>query len=236
MRASLGLQSQDSGAVGSGAHRLSEIAARLGAPATALARPLVRLQELGLLDRQQPFGDAERGGKRSLYRIGDTFSRMWFRIVAPHRAALATGSRATHTALWTRHAGRLVSEAWEDLCRAATPRLTSSLFRGAGPWGPALRYWKGHGPEWDLVAESIAGDALLLGEVKWSERPYTEAALEDAIRTLLAKGAPHERWAYGRRLVHTLFVPRLAAKSRRLSLAGRMSEIVTAEDILAALR
>lgn len=124
---------------------------------------------------------------------------------------------------------------WEDLCRAATPRLTASLFSGEGPWGPALRYWKGNGPEWDLVAGSIGGDALLLGDVRWSEQPVTEAVIEETSRALLAMGAPHERWAHRRRLVHSLFVPRLARTRRRPSV-GRLSVVITAEDILAALR
>ncbi len=222
-------------AVGSGAHRLSEIAGRLGTSATTLTRPLIRLQELGLLKREQPFGDAELGGKRSLYRIGDPFMRMWFRIVAPHRAALVAGGPATRAALWARHAAHLAAEAWEDLCRAATPRLMATLFSGAGPWGPALRYWKGNGPEWDLVAGAIAGDALLLGEVKWSEKPITEAALEETARALLAKGAPHESWAHGRRLLHAVFVPRLARPQPSTS-TGRLCAVITAEDILAALR
>lgn len=221
-------------AIGSGAHRLSEIAGRLGTSATTLTRPVMRLQELGLLRREQPFGVAEQGGKRSLYRIADPFTRMWFRIVAPNRAALATGSPATRAAFWRRHAGRLASEAWEDLCRMATSRLPKSLPGGAGPWGPALRYWKGNGPEWDLVSASIEGDALLLGEVKWSEQPFTEAALEAAARVLLAKGTPHERWAHGKRLVHALFVPGLA-KMRRQSPAGRLVEVITANDVFAAL-
>ena len=72
-------------------------------------------------------------------------------------------------------------------------------------------------------------------EVKWSEQPVTEAVIEEASRALLAKGAPHERWAHGRRLVHALFVPRLARTRRRPSV-GRLSVIITAEDIIVALR
>lgn len=222
-------------AVGSGAHRLSEIAARLGGSATSLARPLLRLQELGLLSREQPFGDPERGGKRSLYRIGDPFARMWFRVVAPHRAALAAGGPATRAALWQRYSGRLVAEAWEDLCRTCVPRLPDVLLGAAGPWGPARRFWKGNGPEWDVVAASVDASVLLLGEVKWSEQPFSEAELEEVGRSLLAKGVPRERWAEGKRLVHVVFVPQLRRAHRRTT-GNRAFEIVTATEVLAALR
>ena len=43
--------------VGQGCHRLSEIAARLGKPSTSLTRPVHRLLQLGLLEREVPFGD-----------------------------------------------------------------------------------------------------------------------------------------------------------------------------------
>jgi uncharacterized protein len=222
-------------AVGSGAHRVSEIAGRLGTSATSLSRPLTRLQELGLLQRDKPFGEPEPGGKRSLYRIGDPFTRMWFRIVAPHRAALATGGSATRSALWKRYTARLTADAWEDLCRASLSRLPGSAPGGAGPWGPALRYWKGTGPEWDLVSASMEGDALLLGEAKWSERPFTEAMIEEAARALLAKGIPSERWAHGKRVIHALFVPRLARVNRKASV-GSIVEVFTADQVLAVLR
>jgi hypothetical protein len=89
-------------AVGGGAQRLSKIAVRLGTPATTLSRPLTHLQEPGLLQRDKPSGEPEPGGRRSRSRIGGPFTRVWFRVAAPHRAALAAGVTATRSALWGR--------------------------------------------------------------------------------------------------------------------------------------
>ena len=61
--------------IGAGAHRLSEIASRIGQPATSLARPLARLQELDLVLRETPFGDPVRGAKRALYKLRGGSSR-----------------------------------------------------------------------------------------------------------------------------------------------------------------
>ena len=36
-----------------------------------------------------------------------------------------------------------------------------------GPWEPAQRYWRGNEPELDLVARSVDGKRLLVGEAKW---------------------------------------------------------------------
>lgn len=44
--------------IGNVANRLSEIAGRLGCPATSLSRPISRLQDLGLIAGELPFGEA----------------------------------------------------------------------------------------------------------------------------------------------------------------------------------
>ena len=47
--------------IGGGAHRASEIAARMIRPMSDLSRPLQRLTELGLVARDHPFGASENG-------------------------------------------------------------------------------------------------------------------------------------------------------------------------------
>jgi hypothetical protein len=221
-------------AVGAGANRPSEIAGRVGAPVTSLARPLGRLQELGLLSREQPFGVTERGGKRSLYRIRDPFMRLWFSVVAPHRAALAVGNAASRRGLWLRSSERLCAEAWEEMCRTAVPRLQRGSLASLGPWGPAGRHWRGHDPELDVVAASIDGSSLLLGEVKWSATPFTDHDLDEIQAKLTAKGTPKESWAGGKRIVHVLFVPATRGPGRRRRPGG--VHVVEGRDVLAALR
>lgn len=57
--------------IGSGANRLSEIAARCNEPATNLSRPLKKLIDLGFLEKDVPFGIDEKNAKKSLYKIAD---------------------------------------------------------------------------------------------------------------------------------------------------------------------
>ncbi len=159
--------------IGNGAHRISEIAGRLGKPASGLSKPLASLVEMGLVRRETPFGSDPRSGKRSLYRIDDPFLRLWFRVVAPHRAALAAAPRETRLRYWRRHRPGLESLAWEELCRMAVPLLhrSDTTLAGLGPWEPAQRYWRGDAPELDVVARSVDGRRLLVGEVEWSMKP-----------------------------------------------------------------
>ncbi|MDO8835028.1 MAG: ATP-binding protein, partial [Vicinamibacterales bacterium] len=99
--------------IGSGAHRLSEIAGRLGQAATSISRPMSRLVDLGLVQRETPFGESEKSSRRTIYRIADPFFRFWFRVVAPHRATLARAPHEARLALWQRLRGALEAETWE---------------------------------------------------------------------------------------------------------------------------
>jgi len=95
--------------VGLGASRLSEIAARLGAPATSVAKPLARLVELGLVRREVPYGEDEKNGKRSLYRISDPLCRLWFRIVAPRRSVFDSAPAPVRKSVWKAHSPSIFS-------------------------------------------------------------------------------------------------------------------------------
>ena len=197
--------------IGAGAHRVSEIGGRMGQPATSLPRSLSRLAELGLVVRELPFGEPERGGKRSLYRIADPFFRLWFRVVAPQRALLAVAAREVRKKLVRDHLPRLIAETWEELCRRAVPRLVPPASGAGTTWGPARRYWRGSGPEWDVVALSDDGRRLLLGEVRWHDQPVSVEGLERIHRELVAKGRPPVG-SGDEDVVHAVFVPRTKTK------------------------
>ena len=151
------------------AYRLSEIAGRLGKPATSLSRPLARLIDLGLVRRDLPFGAAPRSSKRSAYRIADPFLRFWFRFVEPNRSRLEARLLEAVARDVERDFALHVSGIFEDLVRQSVPR---ARYLGQD-WGPAASWWgpgrDGSAMEVDVVAESADGRRLLVGEVKWSD-------------------------------------------------------------------
>jgi uncharacterized protein len=204
-------------AIGAGAHRVSEIAGRIGRPATSLARPLDRLLELGLVRRDVPFGEPERGSKRSLYRIADPFSRLWFRVVAPHRGELVSGSPQTRRGVLARHWPGLVAQTWEETCRARLPHVAPSGRLGeAGSWKPGMRWWHGNAPEWDFVAESSDGRRLLLGEAKCLERPASRRQLDRLCAAVAARPMPSLPPRYrGHEVTRVVFVPAVQQGVRR---------------------
>ncbi len=225
-------------AIGAGVHRVSEIAGRLGRPATSMARPLERLLGLGLVRREVPYGESEKVTKRALYKIEDPFFRLWFRVVAPHRAQLASGTGETRRQILERFWEGLRSEAWEELCRKSLPVLTAgSAIAGLGPWGTASRWWQGGLPEWDVVSESLDGKRLLLGEVKWSAEPFDRKKLEAVGRELAAKPEPPLPPRFLRHsTVRALFVPEVAPRSQALLARHGGPIVVTADDLLGSAK
>ena len=214
--------------IGAGARRISEIAGRLGRPASSLSRQLAALTEMNFVRREVPFGSSPASGKRSLYGIDDPFLRLWFAVVAPHRAALAEAPRDTRLRYWARLRPGLEAYAWEELCRMAVPvlhRCDTPLAR-LGPWEPARRYWRGNAPEFDIVARSVDGRRLLVGEAKWSARSGAVS------RAGPRPGAEALPGAAGLEVVSALFVPEAAVKID----ASTGVHLVDAGDVMAGLR
>lgn len=210
-------------AIGSGAHRVTEIAARIGTPATGLTRSFTRLVELGFVVRETPFGEPERSTKRALYRLADPFLRLWFSLVSPKRAMLAHVPKKARLELFDARLPHLVAATWEALCRAAVPHLASEL---GVELGPAKRSWGRGAPEWDVVSEASTGRALLLGEAKWS----ADASAKDAYAALVRKD---EGSFAGRDIVRAIFVREAPAK-RPASIPDDV-RIIDAAMVVAAL-
>lgn len=211
--------------VGAGCHRLSEIAGRLGRPATSLARPLARLIDLGLVRRDLPFGATTRDSKRTAYRLADPFLRFWFRFVEPNRSRLEARLITDVAREIARDLPRHVAGVWEDLVRESVPR---ARYLGHD-WSPARSWW---GPgrdrtplEVDVVAETADRRRLLVGEVKWSERV-------DPVRELAAlrRKAANLPLAEGREVHLAVWVRRASRRS------GRAPGCFTPRDVLRALR
>lgn len=158
--------------IGSGANRLSEIAARCNEPATNLSRPLKKLIDLGFLEKDVPFGIDEKNAKKSLYKIADPFMAFYYQFVVPNRSFIELGRRLPLEQALTAHFSEYVSIHWEKLCRDA---VTGNMVNGI-VYGKAKRWWgsilnedkKPEQVEFDVMAESLDKKYLLVGECKWT--------------------------------------------------------------------
>lgn len=210
--------------VGGGCSRLSEIAGRMGKPAGSLTRPLSNLIELGYVGRDVPFGEGERSTKRTLYRLRDPFLSFYFRFVQPNRSLLELGITEPVEERLGQDFAAHVSGVWEALARRSVPFLTLGETR----WGAAARWWgaaQGAPMELDVVAESLDGKSVLVGEAKWSDKAPGGSRWAQQLRAR-AERAPFAR---GRKVVLALWL------KRPLS-AGAGVKVVSPQSVLASLR
>lgn len=210
--------------IGQGCNRVSEIASRIEKPATSLTRPLSRLLDLGLVRREQPFGVRQRSSKKSLYRIEDPFLAFWFGFVEPNRSRLEAGAVGSVAREIRKQLAKHRGEVWEAVVRIFVPR---SLIDGT-EWRPAHRWW-GAGTdkgrlEIDVVAESVDGRRLLLGDAKAETDARELARLRDQLR-LKAARLPFVR-NYGT-VVERVFAADAGGH--------RAADLITAADVFPAL-
>lgn len=172
--------------IGHGANRLSEIAARMGRKATELSHPLRRLTELGLIERETPFGADEVNGKKSLYRIADNFLAFWYKFVASNVSRSEFLESEDGLAAFKADFSILKGQVWERLVRqriATGAQVEVAAWR----WRTVARWWGAgldrRAMELDVIAESTDGKTLLIGECKLSaNEEERERVLADLTR------------------------------------------------------
>lgn len=172
--------------IGTGANRLSEIAARCNEPATNLSRPLKKLVDLGFVRKDVPFGVDEKNSKKSLYKIADPFMAFYYQFVIPNRSFIELDRRLPIEQTLDAHFSEYVSMHWEKICRDA---VTGNLINGE-VYGKAKRWWgsvlnedqKPEQIEFDVMAESLDKKYLLVGECKWTNQENGKQLTDELIR------------------------------------------------------
>ena len=191
--------------VGTGANRLSEIAARCNEPATNLSRPLKKLIDLGFLEKDVPFGIDEKNAKKSLYKIADSFMAFYYQFVVPNRSFIELGRRLPIIDSLEANFSKYVSLRWENICRnAVTGNVIGDVLYGKAKrwWGTVLNENGDHEQmEFDVVAESIDKKSLLVGECKWTAADYADRLLEK-----LKKKVSLAPFAQGKKVIYILFL------------------------------
>lgn len=172
--------------IGTGANRLSEIAARCNEPATNLSRPLKKLIDLGFIEKDVPFGIDEKNAKKSLYKIADPFMAFYYRFVIPNLSFIELDRHLPIEQTLTAHFQEYVSMQWEKLCRdAVTGNPVNDVV-----YGKAKRWWgsvlnenkKPEQIEFDVMAESLDKKYLLVGECKWTAQENGRQLTTDLLR------------------------------------------------------
>lgn len=154
-------------AIGRGAHRPSEIAARMQVSQTSISKLLQLLIETAIIHKRYRFGDSERKSKTIQYEIRDPSVRFWFSVYSPHRSRWASYPEEEQGRLLATHVGKILELA----------------FLARYPTGKS--YWEGD-LEIDLVRPGVKSSHVIVSEIKW--RPL-EVELKERLRTSL-----REKW------------------------------------------
>ncbi len=123
--------------IGSGTNRLSEIASRLGEPATNLSRPLAKLTDLGYLEKEVPFGESAKSSKKSFYRIADPFLHFYNKFVVPNKSFIQLRRDVPVKVAFERDFPGHVGYWWEHICRDA---VSGNVVDGIA-YGMCRRWW-----------------------------------------------------------------------------------------------
>lgn len=150
--------------IGQGAGRITELASRLGVPASDLSRPMARLVDLELVRKERPFGEPE-SSKRTIYRLSDPFLVFWYRYVQPNWSDPAYLTRVGELERLKSDFRIVLGDVWEGLVRT---HLQAKWRKVGRWWGTGLDR---RPMELDVVAESSDGETLLVGECKLNLNP-----------------------------------------------------------------
>lgn len=169
-------------AIAGGASRANEIATKTGEPAAKCLKYIASLCELGIIDRQTPFGE-KTSSRKSIYRISDFMFRFWYRYVSGNKTLLETDAMEL---VWKRKIepdySHYMGLVFEQACREYLLRKNSRgelpiLFTEIGSWWGTDRNSPEHAQaEVDLVARG-EGDYLFC-ECKWRNQPLDYTVLE----------------------------------------------------------
>lgn len=182
--------------VAAGASRLNEIAMACGKETGSVTAYLANLIDLGILEKETPFG--EKPGRRTIYRIRDSFFRFWYRYVPRNLPLIQSDNAELAARLIMPELSRFTGEVYEDMCRQWLWRMNGTdrlpfILTGMGRWwGSDPRTHRQE--EIDILASGAQDGQMLFCECKWRNRPTGEEELSTLRHrsTLL----PHRQSAY----------------------------------------
>ncbi len=184
-------------AISQGRRKFGEIANDTGLAKNVLHKYLHVLEDLQLVERDVPITEkSPHKSRRSLYGLQDPFVAFWFACGYPHVSDLELGE--------TRPVLRRVRDLLPHLLGRAYERIArETLRRSQGLPFPLHRigHWWDDRTEIDVVGINDEANAILFGEVKWSERPIGT----DIYRQLVEKARRVAWGTPGRREAFVLF-------------------------------
>lgn len=168
-------------AIASGCSKMNEISNKIDEDTSVCATYIKNLITLGIIKKESPYG--EKSSRKTIYSIGDTMFRFWYRFVPENTSIISRG--ATDLA-YKRIAPELPSYmggVFEEICKQYLWKL---LLEGKCAVNfSALGRWWGTNPQTRTQEEiDIMGtdkDAALFAECKWTNEKIDRGVLETLV-------------------------------------------------------
>lgn len=189
-------------AVGSGATAPKRIAETAGINPSSVSKYLKVLVDLGIVERNVPFGENPATSRKAAYRLADPFFAYWYAFVSKSVGAIEAGAgvAAARQTAFGQALSTYVGKQFERVCmqwvirqnvQEKLPFLASSF---GSWWGADPR--KKVQTDIDLAAADKTTKSILLGECKWrGSFDETKAVEELEYRAPLIKGFEQRYYA-----------------------------------------
>jgi AAA+ ATPase superfamily predicted ATPase len=153
-------------AIAQGKRKLSEIVNATGLSQPVANKYLGVLADLKIVQRELPVTEEKPlQSKKGLYRIADEFFHFWFKFVFPSRGELEMGRIEEVSESIAKGIPQHLGAVYEKVAIETLWRNMDRFF----PFTAAGKWWH-RNEEVDIVAVNRELDAILFGEVKWSEK------------------------------------------------------------------
>ncbi len=155
-------------AVAGGASRSNEIATKVGIESPICAKYLRVLLDLGILVKTSPI--TEKPGKKTIYTIGDSFFRFWYRFVPQNNSSISAGKiDRIYDAVIKKHYSDFMGLVFEQMCREYLFRYAEELpieLSDIGQWWGADAKEKKE-IRIDIVGTPAQGNEYIIGSCKY---------------------------------------------------------------------
>lgn len=189
-------------AVGEGNTKQGKIANFVGIDSPNVSRYLATLNDLGLIERELPFGENPVHSRKGLWKIRDPFFAFWYRFVSPNIANIENGdgSIVANAKVFGPNLDAYIGHQFEYICLQWLRRTNGK--QGLPFMATDFGRWWGNDPrnheqtDIDAVAADSATGQVLLGECKWrSDFNVTQAITLLRSRAELIPGYQHHHFA-----------------------------------------
>lgn len=197
-----------------GKSKISEIVNETGLEKGILHKYLFILEDLHAIQKKVPVTEKNPlKSRKGIYKLQDQFFKFWFRYILPNKGNIEEGRVDFVLRKIKRDFNLLVAESYEQVAKELVKNYEREIF----PISKIGRWWD-RNEEIDIVALNEEGNKVLLGEVKWSNKPVGVNIYEElkrkAQRIELGKGKRSEYFCLFSKSGFTRDMRQLAKKEK----------------------